>query len=78
MREKLQVAIRSVFRVLVSPLFFFFKENLGSFSLLYYFCYYYLTMSVEKNMKLVPEVLALYMWNPAFKEVEAQRNTGSS
>lgn len=35
-------------------------------------------MSVEKNMKLVPEVLALYMWNPAFKEVEAQRNTGSS
>ena len=42
MREKLQVAIRSVFRVLVSPPFFFFKENLGSFSLLYYFCYYYL------------------------------------
>ena len=30
-------------------------------------------MSVEKNMKLVPEVLALYMWKLTFKEVEAQR-----
>ena len=35
-------------------------------------------MSVEKNMKLVPEVLALFIWNLAFKEIEAPRKTGNS